>query len=85
MNITIQCFGAFRPFGEQISLTVTEGTSISGMRTLLLDKLKQIDASFDKPGLLESSRFATETEILPESTPLQDGMSIAIIPPVSGG
>ena len=85
MNITIQCFGAFRPFGEQISLSMNEGTSISDMRAALLNRLKQIDASFDKPGLLDSSRFATETEILQESTLLQDGMSIAIIPPVSGG
>ena len=85
MEIKIQCFSAFRPFGEQISLAVTEGTTVSGMRELLLAKLKQIDASFDKPGLLDSSRFATETEVLQESTPLKDGMSIAIIPPVSGG
>ncbi len=85
MEITIQCFGAFRPFGEQIILSVAEGTSLCAMRKVLLDKLKQIDDSFDKPGLLDSSRFATETEILQESTPLQDGMRIAIIPPVSGG
>lgn len=85
MNITIQCFGAFRPFGEQISFTVTEGALVSDMRLALLDRLKQIDASFDKPQLLESSRFATETEILRESTPLTDGMSLIILPPVSGG
>lgn len=85
MNITIQCFGAFRPFGEQISLVVTEGDTVADMRNLLMDKLKQIDASFNKPELLDSSRFATEKEILLESTPLKDGMCIAIIPPVSGG
>lgn len=85
MNITIQCFGAFRPFGEQISLQIPKGNTVSDMRAALLDRLKQIDASFNKPGLLDSSRFATETEILQESTPLKDGMSIAVIPPVSGG
>ncbi len=85
MEITIQCFGAFRPFGEYISLRIEEGYTVSDMRKVLLDRLNQIDASFNKPGLLDSSRFATETDILQESTPLKDGMSIAIIPPVSGG
>ena len=85
MQITIQCFGVFRPFGEQINLAVTEGTTISDMRKALLDKLRQVDPTFNMPGLVESSRFATETEILPESTSLKDGMNIAIIPPVSGG
>ena len=85
MEITIQCFGAFRPFGKQIILQVEDGNTISHMRNILLDKLQQTDNSLNTHALLASSRFATETEILHESAPLHDGMNIAIIPPVSGG
>ncbi len=85
MNIIVQCFGAFRPFGQQISLLVPEDATVSSIRRVLAEELKKIDHSFNKMELINSSRFATETEILPESTPLKDGMNIAIIPPVSGG
>ncbi len=85
MEITIQCFGLFRSFGEQIKLSIAEGDRISDMRKALLDKLQQMDASFNKLDLLGSARFASETEILQESMPLKEGMAIAIIPPVSGG
>ena len=85
MNITIQCFGAFRPLGEQIHLSISPGSLVSDIRTALLRTIQQMDVTFDTPGLIDSSRFATETTILAENTALHDGMTLAIIPPVSGG
>lgn len=85
MKITLQCFGAFRPFGENITLSLPEKAVVSDIRAALLLRIKEKDNSFNKVGLIDSSRFATETDILPENTSLSDGMRIAIIPPVSGG
>lgn len=84
MNITIQCFGAFRPFGENIAISVADGATVADMRAELLGKLIQIDPAF-RAGMLDSSRFATETAVLSEATILNDGAMLAIIPPVSGG
>lgn len=85
MNITIQCFGAFRPFGDALSLSVAHGTTVADLHGLFLKKLKEIDPSFDNPILIDNSRFATETALLASSTPLAEGMQLAVIPPVSGG
>lgn len=85
MKITLQCFGAFRPFGENITLSLPEKAVVSDIRAALLLRIQEKDKGFNKGGLIDSSRFATQTEILPENTSLSDGMCIAIIPPVSGG
>lgn len=85
IKIILQCFGAFRPFGENITLSLPENAIVSDIRAALLLQIREKDAGFKKVGLIDSSRFATETEILAENTSLNDGMCIAIIPPVSGG
>ncbi|MEG9884716.1 MAG: MoaD/ThiS family protein [Hyphomicrobiales bacterium] len=85
MNVTIQCFGVFRSFGDRIALSVEKGTTVCELRGLLRDKLTQLDSSFDNSGLIKNSHFATETEILADSAPLEEAMNIVIIPPVSGG
>ncbi len=85
MEITLQLFGAFRAFGEQLTLSLPEGAIISDIRKTLIKKLNELDSSFDKLSLIDSSRFATETEILNEDTTLENGSIITIIPPVAGG
>lgn len=79
MKITLQLFGAFRPFGDQLDLTLPAGANVAQIRPVLTAKLPQMQS------VIESSRFATETAILPENAPLDDGTTLAIIPPVSGG
>ncbi len=85
MEITLQLFGAFRPLGESIKLTLPEGAVVSDIRNVLPDAVNRLDHSVNKSELVNSSRFATETAILPESASLHDGMMVAIIPPVAGG
>lgn len=85
MEITLQCFGAFRPFGEQLTLSLAKGALVSDIREALVSKLKELDSNFNKKALIDSSRFATETELLFETEPLKEDAIIAIIPPVSGG
>lgn len=84
MQITLQLFGAFRPFGDTLALDLPEHGTVADLRPLLAARLENGTTVLPK-GLIKSSRFATETEILPESTPLRNGAVLAIIPPVSGG
>ncbi|WP_319495737.1 MoaD/ThiS family protein [uncultured Cohaesibacter sp.] len=85
MTITIRCFGAFRAFGEEMELTVARGTTVADLREPLLEAMRQADQTFAADVLLDSSRVATETELLTDAAPLVEGMRLAIIPPVSGG
>ncbi|MCJ8323442.1 MAG: MoaD/ThiS family protein [Rhizobiales bacterium] len=85
MNITIQTFGAFRQFGRNIDLELNAGACVSDIRQPLNAALNQYVAKFDIAGLIESSRFATDVEILSEDAILAAGSTITILPPVSGG
>ncbi len=85
MQITLLLFGTFRSFGEQLKLSLPKNASVSDIREELLKKIMQLDSSFKNKKLIESSRFATETEVLGDDQPLQNEAMIAIIPPVAGG
>lgn len=85
MQITLQTFGAFRQFGQNIPLELSDDAKVADLRAPLTLALAEFSANFDIAGLVESSRFATETEILEENAILQNGTLITILPPVSGG
>ncbi len=85
MKVTVQLFGAFRPFGDALDVQLPEKAVVADIRGTLVDRLQAMDAKIMVKGLVESSRFATDTEILAESRALETGMVVAIIPPVAGG
>lgn len=85
MQITIQTFGAFRQFGRHIKLELNEPAIVGDLRAPLITALADFTANFDIAGLVESSRFATETQVLEENTALTADSLITILPPVSGG
>ncbi len=85
MQITVQTFGAFRQFGRQIILELADDAIVSDVRQPLVNALVDYKAKFDIDGLVESSRFATETSILDEQHRLTENMLLTILPPVSGG
>lgn len=85
MQITIQTFGAFRQFGRKIPLELANEASVADIRAVLTQAIGSQEASFDIAGLIESSKFATDSAILEEDAPLQAGVLITILPPVSGG
>ncbi|MBL1418973.1 MAG: MoaD/ThiS family protein [Alphaproteobacteria bacterium] len=85
MQITLQTFGAFRQFGQNIALELSADAKVADIRAPLIAALAEFSASFDIAGLVDSSRFATETEILAEDVVLKSGSLITILPPVSGG
>ncbi|UAT42873.1 hypothetical protein GUI12_01740 [Anaplasmataceae bacterium AB001_6] len=85
MKITLQLFGAFKSFGEELKLHLPENAIVSDIRKALIEKIKQIDNNIYKISLIDNSFFANQTEILSEKSSLQDGIVVAIIPPISGG
>ncbi|PCI87038.1 MAG: hypothetical protein COB24_07605 [Hyphomicrobiales bacterium] len=85
MHITLQTFGAFRQFGQNIRLELSDDAKVADLRSPLIAALAEFGANFDIAGLVGSSRFATETEILEEDAILHNGNLITILPPVSGG
>lgn len=85
MDVILQLFGAYRPFGDSLTLTLPEPATVADIREPLKAVLKACDSHAYKQGLVDSSRFATETEVLAEDAILKHGMLLAVIPPVSGG
>ncbi len=85
MEITLQLFGAFRPLGKRLSLSLPDGAVVSDIRKALLVKIHDIDNNFNKTELIDSSRFANDDEILDEESLINELDNLAILPPVSGG
>ena len=79
MNITIEFFGAFREYGDNLTISLPNNATIQDIRPLIKGKINA------PANLLEASRFATATAILPEDYALTNGDIITIIPPVAGG
>ena len=79
MEIPLLLFGPYRAFGERITLILPENATAADIRPALKASLSVNE------GLVDSSRFATEDEVLTDSTPLRAGAELAVIPPVSGG
>ncbi len=85
MKITVQLFGVFKQLGERLTLSLPEEAIIADVRKALIEKMREETMPFNKKALMDSSLFATQTEILSETASLKPGSVIAIIPPVSGG
>ena len=80
MKVTVQLFGAFRPFGERITIDLLDGADVSHLRAAFCAALPP-----DVHALIALSRFADERAVLAENTPLDADSILAILPPVSGG
>jgi molybdopterin converting factor small subunit len=85
MKVTIQLFGHFRKFGDQISLELADGSCIADMERAFVQAIAQRDPAFYENSALLASRFCDNADILRQDHLLNDGGSFAILPPVSGG
>lgn len=86
MRISIQLYGAFRQFQEAgtLDLDCPGAATINDVR-VAMDAYGQSHWHGYSPGLLRTSAFATETEILRTSNAIPADGRLAVIPPVSGG
>ena len=88
-RIQIRLFGAFRNFSEnhEIELEVPLNCSLGDLKACLMKRLSD-DSRRDSdalPLLMDRSVFASEADVLRPTDVLQDGMRLAILPPVCGG
>ncbi len=80
MKVTVQLFGAFRPFGERITIELSDGADVSHVRAAFTAALPS-----EVHELIALSRFADARTVLAEDAPLDADSILAILPPVSGG
>lgn len=87
ITLTIQLFGAFRPYGagEAILLDVPQGTSVMDVKNHLKAALKKAWPDFDKEALVDESALADDSQVLVEDATLTESTKLAILPPVCGG
>jgi molybdopterin converting factor subunit 1 len=81
MKLTILYFAhlAERTGTREETRDVPDGVSAGDLREL-------IERAHPKlAGMLTSVRLALDEEFAPDTTPLRDGQTVALIPPVSGG
>lgn len=80
ITITIQLFGAFRPYGESVDITVPAGADVAAVKTRLAEVL-----ALENNALVYDSALANDNEVLGQDTVFQTDTRLAILPPVCGG
>lgn len=79
-------FGAFRQFQEHdtLDLNCPGAATVADVRSAM-DAYARAHWLGYAAGLLQTSAFASEAELLRSTSPIPDDGRLAIIPPVSGG
>jgi molybdopterin converting factor small subunit len=80
LTLTIQCFGAFRQFGECLSMEVNDGVSISQLKEALIQQLGD-----EHKLLVRESVLANDNDVLPNTYIIKEDTPLSILPPVCGG
>lgn len=80
ISLTIKLFGAFRAYGESVTLQLPEGCTGAEVKSRLAEKLQMTDKS-----LLGDSALATEDEVIGDEVIFRQDSRLAILPPVCGG
>lgn len=80
LSCTIKYFGAFRKLGENITLSIEQGSSIFQIKQSLIKELGD-----QHKALIGNSVLANNTDILPEAFIVRDDIKLSILPPVCGG
>ena len=86
MKVELSLFGAFRSHDPEarVVLEVPEGARVADLRAALDRHAREHWPTY-RPELLKVSAFASETTMLRDAEPLPEGVTMAVLPPVSGG
>ncbi len=80
MTVTVLFFGHYRDFvGDEMRLITEQGATLQ----ILLAQLSASDSRLDT--LIQICRFAVNEQYASLETPLSDGDTVAVLPPMSGG
>jgi molybdopterin converting factor small subunit len=85
MKITVQLFGHFRKFGDQLQVELPDGSRMADLENRFMRIIEERDALFYRNNNLRASRFCDDKNILPRDHPVNDGQVFSVLPPVSGG
>jgi len=80
MKVTIQFYGAFRQFGQDLSFTLSSPITVRELKSLLVSSL-----GAHQKDLIESSAFASESSIIGRDSLIETDCTLSILPPVCGG
>jgi len=80
IKIDVRLFGAFRKYGENISLSVPSGSSMQEIKNKLAEEL-----SLTEMDLINDSAMANDNEIIGSDFIFTQDSELAILPPVCGG
>ena len=85
--LTIQFFGALRKYATDrpLCLELSEGTSLSNIRSIIVIHIRKQFPDFNQDGLLDDSVFADDSQILSEAQLIIEDATITVLPPVCGG
>ena len=88
--VRVQLFGGLRKYGNgsDVAFDVPRGTTVSTLRTYLIEALRRASPAFAGQDLVNASALADDSRILDESQQLGCGVaevSLAALPPVCGG
>lgn len=81
MKITVKYFASLRETcgKSEETVKVEDSTSISGLRSLLLEMYPSLE------GLIDNTYPVVNMEYIQDDRSLHDGDEVTFIPPVSGG
>ena len=78
--ITVKLFGAFRKYGETLTVKMPAGCTVQEIKSNISKKMDENDAL-----LVGDSAFAFEDEFVGLDLKFDKNITLAIMPPVCGG
>lgn len=80
ITVSVKLYGAFRKYGDQIELSLQEGSPVSAVKKAIGEALGE-----DAVSLIGDSVIANDDTILPPDYILDEAGRLSILPPVCGG
>jgi len=80
IDLNIKFYGAFRKFGQSISVKVNSGANMIDVKNALISALGE-----DHYLLVGDSVLANDEAILPNDYVISEESTLSILPPVCGG
>lgn len=86
LKLNIRLFGAFRKYHNGLlTLEVNEGITVSEVKGLIAQKIKDLSPEFKDQELIDKSALANTQKVLNPFDSLTESDNLAILPPVCGG
>lgn len=87
ISINVKLFGGFRQLAgkTEMHLEIPKGVSVSEIRKILFEHMKLLTLQHEKLELIWNSLLADENQLLSDETKIHHSLTLALLPPFSGG